>query len=241
MMRRPTTCPAGSLPRRQAPVCSSRPVGSGNMAERLTDVTALALLGDTIPTGAILVVLITVLGPISGARFNPAVSLTMRVRGALTTGDALAYAVARVVGGPLGTVAAHLMFELVPLALSITARTGAAQWWAEVVATIALLAAILGGLRHAPTAIPWLVALTITAASWFTASTSFANPAVAVARLHRYVLRYTPGRRADVRPRAMHGRAAGCGDVRLVAGPGPHATGNERARGHAHRLDGVAS
>ena len=157
-------------------------VGSGIMAERLTDDTALALLGNTLPTGAILVVLITILGPISGAHFNPAVSLAMRVRGALTTGEALGYVALQVVGGVLGTVAAHLMFELAPLALSTNVRTGPAQWWAELVATFGLLAAILGGLRHAPSAIPWLVGLYITAAYWFTASTSFANPAVAVAR-----------------------------------------------------------
>ena len=157
-------------------------VGSGIMAERLTDDTALALLGNTIPTGAILVVLITIFGPISGAHFNPAVTLAMRVRGALTTRDALAYVAVQVTGGVLGTVAAHLMFELASLAASTTARTGAAQWWAEAIATFGLLVAILGGLRHAPAAIPWLVGLYITAAYWFTASTSFANPAVAIAR-----------------------------------------------------------
>ena len=157
-------------------------VGSGIMAERLTDDVALALLGNTIPTGAILVVLITILGPVSGAHFNPAVTLAMRVRGALTTGDALLYVAAQLIGGVLGTIVAHLMFELAPLVPSTTARTGAAQWWAEAVATFGLLAAILGGLRHTPSAIPWLVGLYITAAYWFTASTSFANPAVAVAR-----------------------------------------------------------
>ena len=157
-------------------------VGSGTMAERLTDDRALALLGNTLPTGAILVVLITILGPISGAHFNPAVTLAMRVRGALTTGDALSYVAAQVAGGVAGTIAAHAMFELAPLALSTTARTGPAQWWAEAVATFGLLAAILGGLRHAPHAIPWLVGLYITAAYWFTASTSFANPAVTIAR-----------------------------------------------------------
>ena len=157
-------------------------VGSGVMAERLTDDTALALLGNTIPTGAILVVLITVLGPISGAHFNPAVTLAMRVRGALGTGEAWLYAAAQVGGGVLGTAAAHLMFELAPLGVSATVRTGPGQWWAEVVATFGLVGAILGGLRFHPSAIPWLVGLYITAAYWFTASTSFANPAVAVAR-----------------------------------------------------------
>ncbi len=157
-------------------------VGSGIMAERLTEDVALALLGNTIPTGAVLVVLITVLGPISGAHFNPAVTLVLRLRGALSTGDALAYVGCQIVGGVLGTVAAHLMFELGPVALSSNARTGPAQWWAELVATFGLLMAILGGLRFRAEAIPWLVGLYITAAYWFTASTSFANPAVAVAR-----------------------------------------------------------
>ena len=157
-------------------------VGSGIMAERLTDDAALALLGNTIPTGAILVVLITILGPVSGAHFNPAVTLAMLVRGTLTHGEAWRYATAQVAGGILGTVAAHLMFGIAPLEASSTARIGPAQWWAELVATFALLGAILGGLRFNPPAIPWLVGLTITAAYWFTASTSFANPAVTVAR-----------------------------------------------------------
>ena len=157
-------------------------VGSGIMAERLTGDVALALLGNTIPTGAILVVLITVLGPLSGAHFNPAVSLVMALRGALPAREAWLYAAAQVGGGVLGTVAAHLMFEIAPLGASDHARTGLAQWWAEGVATFGLIATILGGLRFAPHAIPWLVGLYITAAYWFTASTSFANPAVTVAR-----------------------------------------------------------
>ena len=157
-------------------------VGSGIMAERLTDDVALALLGNTIPTGAILVVLITVLGPISGAHFNPAVTLAMRVRGALGTGEALVYVAAQVAGGVMGTVAAHLMFEMAPLGLSPTVRAGPAQWGAEVVATFGLVGVILGGLRFNAPAIPWLVGLYVTAAYWFTASTSFANPAVAIAR-----------------------------------------------------------
>ena len=157
-------------------------VGSGIMAERLTDDVALALLGNTIPTGAVLVVLITILGPISGAHLNPAVTLVMRLRGALDTRAALGYVGCQIAGGVLGTAAAHLMFDLAPLALSAKVRTGPAQWWAEVVATFGLLTVILGGLRFRAEAIPWLVGLYITAAYWFTASTSFANPAVAVAR-----------------------------------------------------------
>ena len=157
-------------------------VGSGIMAERMTEDVALALLGNTIPTGAILVVLITVLGPLSGAHFNPAVSLVMALRGALPAREAALYAAVQVGGGVLGTIAAHLMFEIAPLGASAHARTGLAQWWAEGVATFGLVAAILGGLRFAPHAIPWLVGLYITAAYWFTASTSFANPAVTIAR-----------------------------------------------------------
>lgn len=157
-------------------------VGSGIMADRLTDDAALALLGNTIPTGAILVVLITLLGPISGAHFNPAVTAVFVVRRDLGMAEGLAFVAAQVAGGLLGTLAAHLMFEHAPFAVSATARTGAAQWFSEVVASFTLVAVILGGLRYRPEAIPVLVGLTITAAYWFTASTSFANPAVAIAR-----------------------------------------------------------
>lgn len=157
-------------------------VGSGIMADRLTDDTALALLGNTIPTGAILVVLITVLGPISGAHFNPAVTLAFAVRGGIGGRDAGAYVVAQIVGGLLGAWVAHLMFELPVIQASVTARTGLAQWWAEIVATFGLVGIILAGLRFRAEAVPWLVGLYITAAYWFTASTSFANPAVAIAR-----------------------------------------------------------
>ncbi|MEM8626250.1 MAG: MIP/aquaporin family protein [Pseudomonadota bacterium] len=157
-------------------------VGSGIMAERLTEDVALALLGNTIPTGAILVVLITVLGPVSGAHFNPAVSFAFWLRGALPKGEAVGYAAAQIAGGIAGTVVAHLMFELAPLDISGTARTGLAQWFAEVVASFGLVAVILAGLRFREAAVPWLVGLYITAAYWFTASTSFANPAVAIAR-----------------------------------------------------------
>ena len=157
-------------------------VGSGIMADHLTDDTALALLGNTIPTGAILVVLITVLGPISGAHFNPVVTLAMRLTSDLTNREAAAYMAAQIAGGIAGTFAAHLMFELPLLQASATARTGLGQWWAEVVATFGLVGIILAGLRFRAEAVPWLVGLYITAAYWFTASTSFANPAVAIAR-----------------------------------------------------------
>lgn len=157
-------------------------VGSGIMAESLTEDGALALLGNTIPTGAILVVLITTLGPISGAHFNPAVTLVFALRGALSPPQATAYVVGQIVGGAAGALAAHLMFELPLVDWSGHGRTGLGQWWAEVLATFGLIGVILGGLRFRAEAIPWLVGLYITAAYWFTASTSFANPAVAIAR-----------------------------------------------------------
>lgn len=157
-------------------------VGSGIMAETLTKDTALALLGNTLPTGAILIVLITILGPISGAHFNPAVTLIFALRRELSRRDALWYAAAQVIGGIAGTMLAHAMFALPVLDLSMKVRTGGAQWLAEGVAAFGLIATILAGLRFERTAIPWLVGLYITAAYWFTASTSFANPAVAVAR-----------------------------------------------------------
>lgn len=157
-------------------------VGSGIMADRLTDDTALALLGNTLPTGAILVVLITILGPVSGAHFNPAVTLVFALRRQIGMGLALAYLAAQGLGGLLGTWAAHLMFDLPLIQFSATSRTGAAQWFAEAVATFGLVLTILGGLRFRADAVAWLVGLYITAAYWFTASTSFANPAVAFAR-----------------------------------------------------------
>ncbi len=158
-------------------------VGSGIMAERLAGGNqAVALLGNTIPTGAILIVLISIFGPLSGAHFNPAVTLVFARRGALPWRDVVPYIAVQCAGGIAGTVAAHLMFDLAPLAIGTTARSGASQWFAEAVATFTLLTAILGGVRHAPQAVPWLVGLTITATYWFTSSTSFANPAVTLAR-----------------------------------------------------------
>jgi glycerol uptake facilitator-like aquaporin len=157
-------------------------VGSGIMAETLTKDVALALLGNTLPTGAILVVLITILGPISGAHFNPAVSLVFALKHQLSARDTTLYIGSQVLGGILGTVIAHGMFALPLLDASLKARTGGAQWFAEAVAAFGLVATILAGIRFQRTAVPWLVGLYITAAYWFTASTSFANPAVAVAR-----------------------------------------------------------
>jgi glycerol uptake facilitator-like aquaporin len=157
-------------------------VGSGIMAETLTKDVALALLGNTLPTGAILVVLITILGPISGAHFNPAVSLVFALKRELAVRDTALYIGAQVLGGILGTMIAHGMFALPLLDASMKARTGGAQWFAEAVAAFGLVATILAGIRFQRAAVPWLVGLYITAAYWFTASTSFANPAVALAR-----------------------------------------------------------
>lgn len=157
-------------------------VGSGIMAERLTKDVALALLGNTLPTGAILVVAITILGPISGAHFNPAVSLVFALKRELPAREAVLYIVAQIAGGILGVVIAHAMFDLPLIDASTKIRSGGAQWIAEIVATFGLVCTILGGIRFKRDAVPWLVGLYITAAYWFTASTSFANPAVAMAR-----------------------------------------------------------
>jgi glycerol uptake facilitator-like aquaporin len=158
-------------------------IGSGIMAERLAGGNqAIALLGNTIPTGAILIVIITILGPVSGAHFNPAVTLVFAARGTMPWSEVGAYILVQCAGGIAGTVLAHLMFDLAPLAIGTTVRSGPSQWLAEAVATFTLVLAILGGLRYVPSAIPWLVGLTVTAAYWFTASTSFANPAVTLAR-----------------------------------------------------------
>jgi glycerol uptake facilitator-like aquaporin len=157
-------------------------VGSGIMAESLTRDVALALLGNTIATGAILVVLITMLGPISGAHFNPAVTLVFALQRELPVREALFYVAAQVIGGIAGTMIAHGMFDLPLLQASLKLRSGSAQWFSEAVAAFGLIATILAGLRFANASVPALVGLYITAAYWFTASTSFANPAVAIAR-----------------------------------------------------------
>ena len=158
-------------------------VGSGIMADKLSGGNlALALLCNTIPTGAILVVLISIFGPISGAHLNPAVTLVFAAQGVTPWQAALPYILVQCVGGIAGTAIAHMMFELPPLAIGMTPRSGVGQWLAEAVATFTLLLAILGGVRYAPQSVPWLVGLTITASYWFTSSTSFANPAVTLAR-----------------------------------------------------------
>ncbi len=157
-------------------------VGSGIMADTLTDDVALALLGNTLPTGAILVVLITILGPISGAHFNPAVTLAFALRREAPLSEILPYMAAQIAGGLAGSVLAHAMFDQDLIQISQTIRTGSPQWIAEIVATFGLVGIILGGIRFRPDAVPWLVGLYITAAYWFTASTSFANPAVTIGR-----------------------------------------------------------
>ena len=158
-------------------------VGSGIMGERLAGGNvALALLGNTLPTGAILVVLILALGPISGAHFNPAVSLVMSLRKEHPWREFFPYAAAQIVGGCMGTLVAHGMFELPLLELAVKARSGPAQWFAEFVATFGLIIVILAVSRFRSASVPVAVGLYITAAYWFTASTSFANPAVTIAR-----------------------------------------------------------
>ena len=158
-------------------------VGSGIMGEALAGGnTAIALLGNTIATGAILVVLILVFGPISGAHFNPAVTLSFWMQKAIGTGDAAAYVVTQIIFGLVGVAAAHFMFDLPLLDWSTNTRTGPGQWGGEFVATVGLLATIIGCLRSRPEAVPYAVGLFITAGYWFTSSTSFANPAVTIAR-----------------------------------------------------------
>lgn len=158
-------------------------VGSGIMAAKLSGgIMALALLCNTLPTGAILAVLILVFGPISGAHLNPAVSFALKLRGELSWPEAGLYVASQIAGGMLGVFAAHLMFELPLWQYSATVRTGPGQWLAEAVATFGLLLTILGTAARTPVAVPYAVGLYITAAYWFTASTSFANPAVTIAR-----------------------------------------------------------
>ena len=158
-------------------------IGSGIMAENLAGGNdAVALLANTLATGAILFVLIAMLGPISGAHMNPAVSLVAALRRELGWRDAAAYALAQLAFGILGAWAAHLMFDLPTLQLSVKARTGLGQWTGEAIATFGLILTILGTVRHRPDWVPASVALYIAAAYWFTSSTSFANPAITIAR-----------------------------------------------------------
>ena len=158
-------------------------VGSGIMGAMLAGGNdAIALLGNTAATGAILVVLILIFGPVSGAHFNPAVTVALAVRKIFPAREIAPYIAAQVIGGLLGTLVAHFMFELDAYTLSTNVRTGISQWGAEIVAAFGLLATILGCIRFSPAAVPYAVGLFITAGYWFTSSTSFANPAVAIAR-----------------------------------------------------------
>lgn len=157
-------------------------VGSGIMAQTLTQDAALQLLCNTLPTGAALAVLITILGPVSGAHFNPAVSAVFALRRELSRVELAAYVVAQMTGGVAGTILAHAMFALPLVEFSTKVRAGGPQWLSEAVAAFGLVTTILAGARFQKYAVPWLVGLYIVAAYWFTASTSFANPAVAVAR-----------------------------------------------------------
>ncbi|MGB0575785.1 MAG: MIP/aquaporin family protein [Alphaproteobacteria bacterium] len=158
-------------------------VGSGIMAETLSPSnTGVALLANTAATGAILMVLILIFGPISGAHFNPAVTLAFLIRREINPGHAVIYFAVQIMGAVAGAMVAHLMFEAPLLEASTRVRTGPAQWIAEIVATFGLLATILGCVRFRVSAVPYAVGLYITAAYWFTSSTSFANPAVTIAR-----------------------------------------------------------
>jgi glycerol uptake facilitator-like aquaporin len=158
-------------------------IGSGIMAAKLSGGNdALALLCNTVATGAILVVIITIFMPISGAHFNPAVSLVAAIRGGLSKQDAVLTILVQIAGGCLGALFAHLMFGLSPFQLATTVRSGLPQWFAEFVATFGLILTILGCVRFKPDAVAVAVGLYITSAYWFTASTSFANPAVTIAR-----------------------------------------------------------
>lgn len=158
-------------------------IGSGVMAEALAGGNAgQALLGNTLATGAMLFVLITMLGPISGAHFNPAVTLVMAARRELRWRDVPPFVLAQLAGGVLGAWATHLMFDLPILQASVKARAGIGQWSSEAVATFGLILTIIGTLRHRPAWVPASVALYISSAYWFTSSTSFANPAITIVR-----------------------------------------------------------
>ncbi|MCU0947995.1 MAG: aquaporin [Porphyrobacter sp.] len=158
-------------------------MGAGIMADNLAGGNvAVALIGTTLPIGAILYVIIVMLGPVSGAHFNPVVTLVMRLRGEIASGAAFAYVAVQIASGILAAFAVHLMFDLPILQIADTPRTGIGQWAGEVVATFGLILTILATVRTKPEAVPISVALYIFAACWFTSSTSFANPAITIAR-----------------------------------------------------------
>jgi glycerol uptake facilitator-like aquaporin len=175
-------------------------IGSGIMAQNLSGGNdAVALLGNTLATGAILFVLITILGPISGAHMNPAVSLVAASRRELGWTDAATYIAAQLAFGILGAWAAHLMFGLPTLQLSVKARHGLGQFAGEFIATFGLILTILGTVRFRQSWVPPTVALYITAAYWFTSSTSFANPAITVAEPYQHFRRNRATRCASIR------------------------------------------
>ena len=158
-------------------------VGSGIMGERLAGGnTAVALLGNSLATGAGLVVLILIFGPVSGCHINPAVTLAFMIRRDITRRDAVSYIAVQVLGAVVGVIVAHIMFDHPMIAVGLKARTGTGQWLGEAVATFGLVLTIMGCLRFRAAAVPYAVGLYITAGYWFTSSTSFANPAVTLAR-----------------------------------------------------------
>ncbi len=205
-------------------------IGSGIMATRLTDDLAVALLANSLATGAILVVLITILAPLSGAHLNPAVTLVFALRRELRASLAVAYGVAQVAGGIAGAVLAHAMFELPFVVASVQVRTGPGQWLAEGVATFGLVFVILLGIRANRAAVPVLVGLYITAAYWFTASTSFANPAVTIARtLTDSFAGISPASALAFLPAQAAGAIAALGAVRWLVPPAERAAGTDSA------------
>jgi glycerol uptake facilitator-like aquaporin len=189
-------------------------IGSGIMVERLAGgIAALALLGNTLPTGAMLTVLILIFAPVSGAHLNPAISVAFALRGELPWRWVPAYVASQIAGAILGVLIAHLMFKLPLLQIATTVRTGPGQWLAEAIAAFGLALTIFGCLAAAPAAVAYAVGLYITAAYWFTASTSFANPAVTIARAVEHLCRHRAGERARLRRRAIGGnvrRRRGC-------------------------------
>jgi glycerol uptake facilitator-like aquaporin len=199
-------------------------IGSGVMAEALAGGNvALALLGNTLATGAMLFVLITMLGPISGAHMNPAVTLVSAARGELRGADVAPYIAAQILCGALGAWAVHLMFDLPILQYSTKARSGIGQWAGEAVATFGLILTIIGTVRMRPQAVPASVALYITAAYWFTSSTSFANPAITVVRsLSDSFAGIAPGDVPLFILAQAIGATAGALAARLIFGPGAH-------------------
>ncbi len=206
-------------------------VGSGIMAERLSGGnTAIALLANTLATGAALVALILTFGPISGAHFNPAVTFTDAIEGGISWRETPTYILAQVAGAILGTISAHLMFQLPLLSLSRHIRSGRSQVFSEFVATFGLLSVIWGCSRLRSSAVAFAVGSYITAGYWFTASTSFANPAVTLARAHGHVFGYSPCRRALVHTRPARRRARRDVSVSLArAWLAKNSTGNCRS------------